>query len=65
MKKTEYNVVNVFSNVSETQRKEKINRSIRTLCILDIEKMIEMDYNINIAFHSSVSNLQKGERNKC
>ena len=60
MKKIEYCVVNVFSDISETQRKEKINRSIRTLCILDIEKMIEMDYNINIAFHSSVFGPNKG-----
>ena len=37
-KKIEYNVVNVFSDISEAQKKEKINRSIRTLYILDIEK---------------------------
>lgn len=59
-KKIEYNVVNVFSDISEAQKKEKINRSIRTLCILDIEKSIELDYNIGVAFHGSVSDLQKG-----
>lgn len=58
--KTEYIVVNVLSDISEAERKEKINKSIRTLCVLDIEKSAELDYNIGVAFHGSVSGLGEG-----
>ena len=58
--KTEYVITNAFSDISEAERKEKINRSIRNLCILDIEKISAMDYNIGVAFHGSVPDPQKG-----
>ena len=60
--KTEFIVVNAFSDLSETERKEKINKAIRTLCVLDIEKSAELDYNNSVAFHGSVSDLEKEER---
>lgn len=58
--KTEFIIVNAFSDISETERKKKINKAIRTLCVLDIEKNAELDYNIDVAFHGSVSNPKKG-----
>lgn len=58
--KTEYIVVNAFSDISEAERKEKINKAIRTLCVLDIEKRLKLDYNIGVAFHGSVPDLEKG-----
>ena len=60
--KTEYIVVNAFSEIGEVERKEKINKAIRTLCVLDIEKSAELDYNNSVAFHGSVSDLTKEER---
>lgn len=60
--KTEFIVVNAFSEISEAERKEKINKAIRTLCVMDIEKSYELDYNKNVAFHGSVSDLKKEER---
>ena len=60
--KTEFIVVNAFSDLSETERKEKINKAIRTLCVLDIEKSAELVYNEDVAFHGSVSDLEKEER---
>ena len=60
--KTEYIVVNAFSEISEAERKEKINNSIRSLCVLDIEKSAELVYNEDVAFHGSVSDLEKEER---
>ena len=36
--KTEYIVVNAFSEISKAERKERINNAIRTLCVMDIEK---------------------------
>ena len=60
--KTEYVITNVLSNISEAERKEKINKAIRTLCVLDIEKSAELVYNEDVAFHGSVSDLEKEER---
>lgn len=60
--KTEFIVVNAFSEISEAERKEKINKAIRTLCVMDIEKSYELDYNNSVAFHGSVSDLKKEER---
>ena len=60
--KTEYIITNVLSDLSEAQRKEKINKAIRALCVLDIEKSAELVYNENVAFHGSVSDLEKEER---
>lgn len=60
--KTEYIVVNAFSDLSEEERKERINNAIRTLCVMDIEKSYELDYNNSVVFHGSVSDLKKEER---
>ena len=60
--KTEYIITNVLSNISEAEHKEKINKAIRTLCVLDIEKSAELVYNEDVAFHGSVSDLEKEER---
>ena len=60
--KTEFIVVNAFSEIGEAERKEKINKAIRTLCVLDIEKSAELVYNESVAFHGSVSDLKKEER---
>ena len=49
--KTEYIVVNAFSEIGEAERKDKINKAIRTLCVLDIEKSAELVYNEGVAFH--------------
>ena len=59
--KTEYIVVNAFSEISEAERKEKINESIRTLCVMDIEKLYELDYNNSVAFHGSAQDLSGKE----
>ena len=59
--KTEYIVVNAFSEISEAERKEKINNSIRSLCVMDIEKLYELDYNNSVAFHGSTQDLSGKE----
>lgn len=59
--KTEYIVVNAFSEISEAGRKEKINNAIRTLCVMDIEKLYELDYNNSVAFHGSTQDLSGKE----
>ena len=59
--KTEYIVVNAFSKISEAERKKKINNSIRTLCVMDIEKLYELDYNNSVAFHGSTQDLSGKE----
>ena len=59
--KTEFIVVNAFSEISEAERTEKINNSIRTLCVMDIEKLYESDYNNSVAFHGSTQDLSGKE----
>lgn len=39
-------MVNMFSKIGEEERKERITKSIGNLCILDIEKVIKLNYNI-------------------
>ncbi len=58
--KIEYIIVNTFSEISDAERKIKINNAIKTLCVIDIEKSLELDYNIGVAFHGSVPDLEKG-----
>ena len=58
---TEYIVINAFSKISEIERKEKINKSIKTLCVMDIEKLYELDYNNTVAFHGSTQDLSGKE----
>ena len=59
--KTEYIVVNAFSEISEAERKGKINKAIRSLCVMDIEKSYELDYNNSVAFHGSTQDLSGKE----
>ena len=59
--KTEYIVVNAFSEISEVERREKINDAIKTLCVMDIEKLYELDYNNSVAFHGSTQDLSGKE----
>ena len=59
--KTEYVVVNAFSEICEAERKKKINNSIRSLCVMDIEKLYELDYNNSVAFHGSTQDLSGKE----
>ena len=63
--KTEYKIVNVFSETNEAHKKQKINIAIRNLCMLDIEKEYGLDYNTYVAFCGSVPDLQKGGHCKC
>ena len=56
----EYIVVNIFQNKTEDEKKRQVNQKIKNLCVLDIEKNVELDYNVGVAFHGSVSDLYKG-----
>ena len=59
--KTEYVITNVLSNISEAERKEKINKAIKTLCVMGIEKVYELDYNNSVAFRGSTQDLSGKE----
>ncbi len=56
----EYVVINIFQNKTEDEKKRQINQKIKNLCVLDIEKSIELNYNIGVEFHGSVSDLERG-----
>lgn len=60
MKINKYIVKNAFSAIGEEERKDRINNAIRSLCIRDIEKTANFDYNIDVTFHGGDSDLKKG-----
>ncbi|MBE6780444.1 MAG: hypothetical protein E7545_05640 [Ruminococcaceae bacterium] len=60
MKINKYIVKNAFSAIGEEERKDRINNAIRSLCIRDIEKAANFDYNIDVTFHGGDSDLKKG-----
>lgn len=56
----EYIVTNVFCNIGENEHKIRINKAIKNLCVLDIEKNTKFHYNTNVVFCGSVSGPKKG-----
>lgn len=56
----EYIVTNVFCDIGENERKIRINKAIKNLCVLDIEKNIKFHYNTNVVFSGGVSDPKKG-----
>lgn len=58
--KRNYIVVNVFKPETERERKLKVNKSIENLCNIEIEKMTDLDYNKQVTFHGSVSEIKMG-----
>lgn len=59
--KNEYDVIHVFDASDEKEFKEKINGIIRTLCTEDIEKMSNIDYNMDVAYLGGTSEFYKKE----
>lgn len=53
MKGTKFKVTNIFKNISEDERRQIINENIKTLCSVDIEKICNLDYNVNDIFFSA------------
>lgn len=63
---TEFEVVNVFESTSKEEIKEKINKSIRSLCITDIEKIYDLEYDIGVTLPVSASDLKReGAAEQC
>ena len=59
--KNEYNVINIFTASDKKQIKEKINNIINTLCTEDIEKMMNIDYNVGVAYLGGTSDFNERE----
>ena len=59
--KNEYNVINIFTASDKKQIKEKINNIINTLCTEDIEKMMNIDYNVGVAYLGGTSDFKTKE----
>ncbi len=62
-KKTEYNVINVFSDGSETQRKSRVNEIIKNLCVNELEFVTGLDYNEGTTLLGDALSLKKGASN--
>lgn len=64
-KKTEYNVINIFSDGSETQRKSKVNEIIRNLCVNELEFITGLEYNKGETLLGDALSLKKGGIKQC
>ncbi len=58
---SDYKIVNVISAADEAEIKEKVNGIVRTLCTLDIEKLINIDYNVGVAYWDGTSDFNEKE----
>lgn len=63
--KKDYEIVNIISTNVETELKEKINGIVRTLCIENIEKMSNMDYNMDVTYFDGTSEISEREVSDC
>ncbi len=58
---SDYKIVNVISAADEAEIKQKVNGIVRTLCTLDIEKLMNIDYNIGVAYLGGTSDFKEKE----
>lgn len=57
----DYEVKNIFVSKNEEEMKEKINSKIRSLCVMDVEKIYSFDYDTNVVLSGDNSEFEKGE----
>ena len=63
--KTEFIVVNAFSDLSEAERKEKINKAIRTLCVTELENIAGLEYYEKATFLGDALSFKRGGIKEC
>lgn len=59
--KNDYNIINIFSNNNEKIIKEKVNAIVKNLCVDDVEKISNLNYNTNVILEGDTSNYKKRE----
>lgn len=57
----DYEVKNIFMSKTRDEMKQRINSKIRNLCVMDVEKIYSLDYNIDVHILGDTSEIKKGE----
>ncbi len=64
-RKTEYNVINIFSGSNNIEMKAKINEIIRNLCVTELEIIAGLEYNKDTTLLGDALDLKKGGIEQC
>lgn len=64
-RKTQYNVINIFSGKSNTEMKTEINEIIRNLCITELEIIAGLEYNEDITLLGDALSFKGGSVEQC
>lgn len=64
-RKTQYNVINIFSGRSNIEMKAKINEIIRNLCVTELEIIAGLEYNEDTTLLGDALDLKKGGVEQC
>ncbi len=64
-RKTQYNVINIFSGSNNIEMKAKINEIIRNLCITELEIIAGLEYNEDTTLLGDAQDLKRGGIEQC
>lgn len=64
-KKTQYNVINIFSGSNNIEMKAKINEIIRNLCVTELEIIAGLEYNEDTTLLGDALDLKRGGIEQC
>ena len=64
-KKTQYNVINIFSGSNNIQMKAKVNEIIRKLCVTELEIIAGLEYNEDATLLGDALDLKRGGIEQC
>ncbi len=64
-RKTQYNVINIFSGSNNIEMKAKINEIIRNLCVTELEIIAGLEYNEDTTLLGDALDLKKGGIEQC
>ncbi len=64
-RKTQYNVINIFSGSNNIEMKAKINEIIRNLCVTELEIIAGLEYNEDTTLLGDALDLKRGGIEQC
>ena len=64
-KKTQYNVINIFSGSNNIEMKAKINEIIRNLCVTELEIIAGLEYNEDTTLLGNALDLKRWGIEQC
>ncbi len=64
-RKTQYNVINIFSGSNDIEMKAKINKIIRNLCVTELEIIAGLEYNEDTTLLGDALDFKRGGIEQC